>query len=122
MKLLMSVLKSVFKFMVKRKKLFAVYMVTVAAFGGALIYHFVKDSITSVLLCLATAVPFLGLSSLYAWLGKEHVEIAYRNETFSELVRYRLWLIWTAMGFACVGATLMFLWLYLQYKSGNVRV
>ena len=118
----MKWMKQTFQFMAKRKKLFAVYMAAVAAFIGALIYYYVKPSFDAVLLCLATAVPFSGLSSLYAWLGKEHVEIAYRNETFSELVRYRLWLIWTTMGFACVGATLMFLWLYLQYKSGNVRV
>ena len=118
----MKWMKRALQFMVKRKKLFAVYMAAVAVFGGALIYYFVKPSFDATLVCLATAVPVSGLSSVYAWLGKEHVEIAYRNEKSAEWLAYRLRNIWHGMGIVCAWAVLAFLWMYLQYKSGNIRV
>lgn len=103
------------------KKMFAIYLAVAIPFGAALLYYKYTHTFNALLICIALAVPFLGVSSFYSWLGKEHLG-NYPDDFFLNRIRYILERLWIALGISCGGAVLIFLWLFLQYRSGNLNV
>jgi hypothetical protein len=86
------------------------------------LYYTYNPTFHALLVCIAIAIPFLGVSSFYSWLGKEHLAASYSDDFFLDRIRYILERLWMMLGFACGGTALIFLWLFLQYRSGNLNV
>lgn len=110
------------KLSAKSKKMFAVYLAVAIPFGASFLYYKYNSTFDALLVCMAIAIPFLGVSSFYSWLGKEHLETNYSDDFFLNRIRYILERLWMMLGIACGGAALIFLWLFLQYRSGNLNV
>ena len=114
--------KKRFKLSATSKKMFAIYLAVAIPFGAALLYYKYTHTFNALLICVALAVPFLGVSSFYSWLGKEHLGRNYSDDFFLNRIHYILERLWIALGISCGGAVLIFLWLFLQYRSGNLNV
>lgn len=115
-------MKKASKLSATSKKLFAAYLAVAIPFGASFLYYKYNPTFDALLVCMAIAIPFLGVSSFYSWLGKEHLETNYPDDFFLKRIHYILQRLWMMLGVACGGVALIFLWLFLQYRSGNLNV
>lgn len=104
------------------KKLIALYAAFVILFAVAFGFHKGYHTPVTLMALLGAAIPFLATSSFFAWQGKAHLEEHYSDDSFLQVIHQILSKLWWALGLACGASVLALLWVFLQYRSGNLIV